>query len=430
MQINKIKTGNYKGLSTRKAYLGVVRLTIILAIVSMSTCFSPEPAPLPQAASTPHPTAILYPTSTSQPTTTPSLLSIFDNVYYVSTSGNDANLGTQAQPWRTISKATSSLKSGQTAFVLAGIYNEQVNISASGITLQASGKVITKRILVSGSSNTVRGFTVTDPSSDPGIWTEGDHNLIEGNEIYHTKQDGIWFFGSYNTYRGNYIHDILDINSTSNTHVDCFQTWGWNWDTTHILFEKNLCINNRVADSHNAIATMEKETAAVISDITFRNNIFIIYRPAWAGFGLKDVSNITIENNTIVNMSQDGNNVVAYIVGISNISFINNLFINWGSTKTYQPYIGTGGETNVNIHNNDIYNYNGIAPNGVVLLGDLWMVDPKIVSISDLNFHLQPDSPLIDAGYNLGASVPTDFDGVTRPRGAGHDIGAYEFPAP
>ena len=42
------------------------------------------------------------------------------------------------------------------------------------------------------------------------------------------------------------------------------------------------------------------------------------------------------------------------------------------------------------------------------------------------DFHFQPDSPAIDAGEPL-AEVAIDFDGVSRPQGAGWDIGAFEF---
>ena len=44
------------------------------------------------------------------------------------------------------------------------------------------------------------------------------------------------------------------------------------------------------------------------------------------------------------------------------------------------------------------------------------MQDPKIVSLSGLDFHLQSNSALIDAGSNLGNLAPNDFDGVTRHR--------------
>jgi hypothetical protein len=355
-------------------------------------------------------------------------------IYYVATNGNDANPGTQSQPWKTIKKATNTIIAGDTALVLSGSYNEKVEISTSGITLQAVGKVITKGVYISGNSNTFRGFTITDPTSDWGIRTSGDNNLIEGNEIYHTSQDGIWFFGSYNTFRGNYIHDILDpsIPGDPNAiHVDCFQTWGSNWDTTNVLFEKNICIHNRLSGG-NEIIMIERATTLEVRDITFRNNIFVIYDPTycslnfWGPIGQLKISNITVVNNTIVNLSGVGKNGIQF-VNITNASAINNLFINYGDRDKYIPYIVVQGGTNINIQNNAVYNTNGIAPNGSPYPGDLWMQDPLIVSLSGLDFHLQSNSPLIDAGYYLGNLFTNDFDGIIRPQGAGFDIGAYEF---
>jgi hypothetical protein len=51
-------------------------------------------------------------------------------------------------------------------------------------------------------------------------------------------------------------------------------------------------------------------------------------------------------------------------------------------------------------------------------------VDPRLAGATDA--RLQPGSPAIDAGLML-REAPPDFEGVTRPQGAGYDIGAYEF---
>lgn len=422
--------------SPRKTNLGILRFTITLALVALSSCSSPQQNPLPQVTSTSKPTVPSYATLTPRPTINSHLLPVPIKAYYVATDGSDANPGTFTQPWRTILKATNSLKPGDTALVLPGTYNEQVNISASGITLQAEGKVITKNVYISGDSNTFRGFTVTDPTSEWGIRTSGNHNLIEENEIYNTHQDGIWFFGSYNIFRGNYIHDILDSHSTSTTHVDCFQTWGWDWDTTNDLFERNLCINNHLL-GNNALVMIERKTTSEVRDITFRNNIFVIYLPVYASFninrekGQSEISNIAIVNNTIVNMSQNGNCAIQFM-NITNASAINNLFINYGNENMYHMYLCVDpGNPNIpNVHNNAVYNVNGISPYESPYSGDVWMKNPLVINLSGLDFHLQSDSPLIDAGYNLGNLVTDDFNGVTRPQGAGYDIGAYEFVAP
>lgn len=45
---------------------------------------------------------------------------------------HDSNPGTEAWPWKTIGKATSLLRPGDTVFIKAGIYRETVILSKSG----------------------------------------------------------------------------------------------------------------------------------------------------------------------------------------------------------------------------------------------------------------------------------------------------------
>jgi hypothetical protein len=63
-----------------------------------------------------------------------------------------------------------------------------------------------------------------------------------------------------------------------------------------------------------------------------------------------------------------------------------------------------------------------------LFFSDLWQVDPKLVTFIGNDFRLQAGSPLIDKGTLL-TDVKTDFDGVTRPQGSTHDIGAFEYNA-
>ena len=44
------------------------------------------------------------------------------SVYYVATSGSDANPGTLTQPWRTIQKAAATLQAGDAVYIRAGTY--------------------------------------------------------------------------------------------------------------------------------------------------------------------------------------------------------------------------------------------------------------------------------------------------------------------
>lgn len=51
---------------------------------------------------------------------------------YVATTGNDGNLGTISQPWRTIASSASRLSAGDTLYVRGGTYFESPNVSARG----------------------------------------------------------------------------------------------------------------------------------------------------------------------------------------------------------------------------------------------------------------------------------------------------------
>ncbi len=55
-----------------------------------------------------------------------------NSAFYVATTGNDSNPGTQASPWRTIQHAADTARAGSTVNVRGGIYEELVSINASG----------------------------------------------------------------------------------------------------------------------------------------------------------------------------------------------------------------------------------------------------------------------------------------------------------
>jgi hypothetical protein len=52
--------------------------------------------------------------------------------------------------------------------------------------------------------------------------------------------------------------------------------------------------------------------------------------------------------------------------------------------------------------------------------------DPLFADATGADFQLLAGSPAIDAGSPDSAPLD-DYDGTARPRGAGFDIGAFEF---
>ena len=243
--------------------------------------------------------------------------------YYVAATGNDANAGTQTQPWKTLGKANNTVAAGDTIQVQAGTYNQVLVIKKSNLTWIANGKVITKAIEVDGNNNVVRGFTITDPQSKAGIRTTGNFNLIENNEIYHMLEDGIWFWGHDNTFKNNYMHDILAVDKFPgyDEHVDCIMTWDWLWDTYNIVFDGNVCDNNRSVGSNQMIIV----TGTRAHDMTFRNNRFIMRDAGYSPFALYGGSNYKLENNYFCNTTGQGS-AALYLSGGTGITATNNVY--------------------------------------------------------------------------------------------------------
>ena len=115
------------------------------------------------------------------------VLSQTGTTYYVSTTGNDSNAGTQSQPWKTIQKAANTALAGNTIIVLAGNYStERVQVTRSGtagssITYQANGTVTMRGFTVIASYITIDGFDITNTANADqdgwGVYVKGSHLL-------------------------------------------------------------------------------------------------------------------------------------------------------------------------------------------------------------------------------------------------------------
>jgi len=143
--------------------------------------------------------------------------------YYVATSGNDANDGSAATPWRTIQHAVSAMPAGGTVLVHAGVYNEVVTVNRSG---NATAGYITIAS-APGETATLDGTGLpVGNGGQQGLFTLHNANWVRvvGFEVRNfstTKSTavpvGIYLYGSGNhiEIRGNHIHDIVTHVQTS-----------------------------------------------------------------------------------------------------------------------------------------------------------------------------------------------------------------------
>jgi hypothetical protein len=156
--------------------------------------------------------------------------------------------------------------------------------------------------------------------------------------------------------------------------------------------------------------------------------------------GYGNINGVRIYNNLCYSNGCDG--ILVYhhpweVGYVSNVVIINNTTFN-NNTSTTTPYYGgiaTDSDTaqNVTVRNNLVYE----TLQGAFAIKPPWnpatVIDHNTTSLSprfknpaQADFHLQPNSPAIDAGSpSLAPSV--DFDGSARPYGAGFDAGAFEY---
>jgi hypothetical protein len=135
------------------------------------------------------------------------------NAYYVSPKGNDANPGTETQPWQTIQKAADTLIAGDTVYIRAGTYHERVVPQNSGEV----DKYITF-VAYPGEVVTIDGQGISIPEWS-GLFDVSTKSFIKisGLRIINSNKTGILADTSN--------HIIIDKNHTHNTFSSGIGVW-------------------------------------------------------------------------------------------------------------------------------------------------------------------------------------------------------------
>jgi hypothetical protein len=195
-------------------------------------------------------------------------------------NGSDSNPGTpRDHAWRTIQKAVDSVNPGDTIYVLAGVYSENVKFNRSGnadnpILLTYYGQDV---VIINGSGSPaiedvfgtqywiIDGLTIESQAQETirldawgcdGTCGGTHHWIIRNNKIIGP----ILIYGSYNTFEGNEVdgssnngngngvweyYDVSHHNTYRNNYIHNFSTRGiWSMHRTHdSIFEGNI-VNN------------------------------------------------------------------------------------------------------------------------------------------------------------------------------------------
>jgi parallel beta-helix repeat protein len=327
-------------------------------------------------------------------------------------------------------------------------------IKVSGLTIRDAGPDDNHNgILLEDSSYIIieNNHTYNTASSGIGVW-DCSNIIIDNNEVELACNDGeqeCISVGGTDTFeiRNNHVHHsgpgsiggegicLKDGSSNGkayNNHVHHLNRLGiymdaWDKHTYNIEVYGNV-----VHDiDGNDCFTFASEAGGLLENITVYNNIG--YNADTLGLtvsinGYPNIShpmkNITIINNTFYNNGGGGwgGGIAVENPNAQNVVIRNNIV---SQNVTFQIEV----EPNVSmskltIDHNLIHGYRGYGDE--VRGTDYVEGNPLFVNASSADFHIQENSPAVDAGSSSGAPSD-DYEGNGRPQGSGYDIGAYEY---
>jgi beta-glucanase (GH16 family) len=336
--------------------------------------------------------------------------------YYVSPTGNDANAGTLAAPWKTIAKANATLQAGDTVIIRAGTYNEDILPKNSGV----AGKPITyqgyagEQVYVQGDNNTTpivvlhtkNYITLADlniyyttaptiPASGifyvVDVWG-GGHLIFKGLHIIGsnaaqdraanrgvggmylgkgTADNLITAVGIRNLQAGIKFDTVFRTTVRSNTVVDNYgdaiRINSAKKQLQGLLIQGNVLGGSLTADGIQTNVDIDLTAAAQATDTSNRGIIILnntIYGAAGeSGIDLRGASDVLVQGNTIY--KNPGNNVgMADSLGDRTI------------TEGGVTHGSNGSSNNVIVRNNIIYDNSS----GVMLDQDWKVYNNTIVN--------------------------------------------------
>jgi len=341
---------------------------------------------------------------------------------YVAPNGSDANPGTEAEPFRTISRAAQVVTPGTTVYVAPGQYTGGFRTTVDG---SAEARIIFQ-------SSERWGAKIVPPldSRTTSAWdNRGSHVDIVGFEIDGTQYQsgnkwlsGIYNGGSYNSIRHNHVHHVgLD--------VPCESAGGAGIGVdSYYKGTRSEVIGNNVHDIGPADCRYH-HGIYISTEGRVRNNL--VYRVAGAGIHLwHDANRVDVTGNTI---STSGTGIVVgggdyyHSKGPNDFTQVANNIVFDNKHGVIEQ--GDTGENNIYVNN--LVFQNAVAdwrlPEGRRHVGTI-AAEPAFVEYSRTgtpDFRLSPRSPAI--GKGVGSDKPEqDFQGKPRNKETGYDIGAYQ----
>ena len=392
--------------------------------------------------------------------------------YYVATTGNDSNPGTEHSPFRNINHGVTKLSAGDTLYVKSGTYtdsiltwktkipngtswNNPVTVSAMpGETVTINPPeglaffwvkdgqakyLIINGFIVDGKRKAIHGFKFSDNARYIRVTNTEVKNTTESAILVTVNSGTATTSMPVNTY-----HEFINMNVHDNgssgfdhgfyvsTSYNLFENVEVHHNSgfgIHLYMSKLDTVHNntvRHSSAHNngtlrdwacgVLLSSGKDNVAY-SNIAYKNPIGFcsLYRSTNAQF----YNNIAYENTIAGVHVGDTTNVESRVY--NNTTYKNGKF---------GVFVGDGAknsevQNNIGFENDATEIY--LEPSGQTgtTVSHNLTEDPKFMNASMQDFHLKEGSSAIDGGLLIN-HITTDYDGDERSKGSAPDIGAYE----
>jgi hypothetical protein len=354
--------------------------------------------------------------------------------FFVATNGNDANPGTQAQPWVTIQHADTSYRTGGDCInVMPGLYQQNILVQHGGTSPTPEGYVVYRcQVLdschvLAPDSRPIWGFKSgrnSGPNSTGGNFVVVDGFEIDGNNALQAEGTSVICFNTADaTYgTGNSAHHLWIIN---NVVHHCNQSGiqlndkEWYYSIHNTVYHNSFTSQYQGSGiSYVGIQCIEGGTALCYSGSAYvPTGMDITYAPPF--------HNVVAWNNVYYNMIDpsnpvgcgnhtDGNGIImdSFLDSTAKIHFpfqtlvLGNLsYLNGGSgIRSFRAY-------NITIANNSVYGNGTDTCISAFALGDLssqnaqndlWINNISVSVMTSMNSRCQycggRNSPLVAAG--------------------------------
>jgi Right handed beta helix region len=273
------------------------------------------------------------------------------NSYYVSTAGSDSNNGlSTSTAWRHVQYAANHVVAGDTVNILGGVYNETVNIPASG---SATAGYITFQNY-SGQTATIDGTSLSVPGGQYGLINIASQSyiIIQGLEIRNYKTTSTKYVpvgvyvtgaGSYLHLLNNHIHDIQTTASGCNANALGVAFYGTQAPASlnHITISGNELNNMKTGCSETLTLDGNVDTFTITNNLIHDDNNIGIDAIGFEGVSpnsaYDQARNGYIGENSVYNITSQGNKSYPsgcwcsdgiYVDGGTNITIERNLIHN------------------------------------------------------------------------------------------------------